>query len=344
MPDYQDLIDLVRGPIPQKPLPAIWDFCPCHAGAVGGLPDLIRYYFDVDEKVRAQLKLKEVLPEALILPGIFPDLGVIVEVSAFGGQMLWFDNGAPYISPSLRSSGEIDNLKAPKPGKAGLTPVVLTQREMMRQKLKNQGMELEKFAMSMGPAEISGLLLGYEKYYLAMHDDPKRLHTLMEIVSDFVIEWMRLQDVTMGGAEVLVIADHVCHQVKPAHLNEFIFPYINAIFAAFPKAIKIYHNEGYHSDRHIETILNFGADIWHFGSDAHHLSDLYPRVGDKIVLFGGIDPHGVMRNGTPEEVRAETRAAKNAAAGRRLVLSTGTGTTPDATLANQRAMVEEALA
>jgi uroporphyrinogen decarboxylase len=344
MPDYQDLIDLVRGPVPEKPLPAIWDFCPCHAGAVGGLPDLIRYYFDVDEKVRAQLRLKEVIPEALILPGVFPDLGVIVEVSAFGGQMLWFDNGAPYISPSLGELKEIDTLKTPKPGKAGLTPVVLTQREMMRQRLKERGLELERFAMSMGPAEISGLLLGYEKYYLGLHDDPKHLHALMEMVTGFVIEWVRLQDTTIGGADVLVIADHVCHQVRPEHLNEFIFPYINAAFSTFPEAIKIYHNEGFHSDEHIETVLRFGADIWHFGSDVHDLSDLYSRVGDKVVLFGGVDPHGVMRHGTPEEVRVETRAVKEAANGRRLLLSTGTGTTPDATLTNQRAMVEEALA
>jgi len=30
---------------------------------------------------------------------------------------------------------------------------------------------------------------------------------------------------------------------------------------AFPEAIEIYDNEGYHSDRHIETVLRFGADM-----------------------------------------------------------------------------------
>ena len=50
MPDYSDLINLVRGPQPQKPLPCIWDFFPCHAGAVGDVPNFLEYYFDVDEK------------------------------------------------------------------------------------------------------------------------------------------------------------------------------------------------------------------------------------------------------------------------------------------------------
>jgi uroporphyrinogen-III decarboxylase len=51
-----------------------------------------------------------------------------------------------------------------------------------------------------------------------------------------------------------------------------------------------------------------------------------------------------MRHGTPALVRAETRAVVEASRGRRLLLSTGTGTTPETTLENQRAMVEEALA
>jgi uroporphyrinogen decarboxylase len=344
MPDYRDLISLVRGPFPEKPLPAIWDFCPCHAGAVGGIPNLIRYYFDIEEKLRVQLKLKELLPEALILPGVFPDLGVVVEVSAFGGQLLWFENSAPYISPPLRDLKDIDSLKPPRPGKAGLTPLSLIQREMICQRLEDQGKQMEKFALCMGPAETSGLLLGYEKYYLGMYDDPKRFHRLMEMVTGFLVEWLRCQEANMGEAEVIVVADHVCSQVGPKHLNEFIFPYIKAIFSTFPEAIKIYHNEGFHSDRHIETVLRFGADIWHFGSDMHALPDLYAKVGDEVVLFGGVNPHGVMRHGTPALVRAETRAVVEASRGRRLLLSTGTGTTPETTLANQRAMVEEALA
>jgi hypothetical protein len=82
--DYlQDLIRLVQGPVPKKPLPAIWDYFPCHAGAVGGVDNFIDYYFDVEMKLHLQLKLIDLLPEALILPGVFPDLGVIVEASAF---------------------------------------------------------------------------------------------------------------------------------------------------------------------------------------------------------------------------------------------------------------------
>ena len=344
MPTYQDLIRFVRGPILPKPIPAIWDFFPSHVTAVGGVPNFLDYYLDVDEKLRVQLKLQELLPDALILPGVFPDMGVIAEVSAFGGKIQWFEDGAPFIHPAIREAREIDSLKLPSPGLAGLTSLVLVQRETMRRKLRQKGREMEKWALSMGPAEISGLLMGYDKFYFTMYDDPQRFSRLLEIATEFIISWLKKQDEKYGGLEVFALADHVPNQVKPDRAKEFFLPRIQAIFASFPKAVKIYHNEGLHSDQHVELLLNYGADVWHFGSDVHQLSDLYSKIGDRIVLFGGLNPHGVMRHGTPGEVWAETRKAVRAAKGHKILLSTGTGTTPDATLENQRAMVQAALA
>ena len=342
MPDYHDLIRLVRGPVPEKPLPCIWDFFPCHAGALGSVDNFLDYYFDVDLKLQLQLKLQELMPEALILPGVFPDLGVIVEVSAFGGRIRWFEQGAPFIGEAIREFKEIDTLKMPEVGLAGLMPLVLNQREVMRKKLKARGQEMARWGMSMGPAEVCGLLLGYQNFYLGLYEDPQRIKSLMEMVTQFIIEWLHRQAQAFGGLSVMCLADHVCNQVQPGHLAEFILPYERAVLAEFPDTIKIYHNEGRHNDEQIKMILDFGADIWHFGSDQHDLGDLYTKVGDEIVLFGGVDPHGAMRFGTPDEVRAETAKVLQAAQNRRLLLSTGTGTTPETTLENQRAMVAAA--
>jgi uroporphyrinogen-III decarboxylase len=344
MPDYSDLISLVRHPGPSRVLPCFYDFAPCHAAAAGGIPDLMRYYFDVDEKLECQLRLKALLPEALVFPGVFADFGVIAEVSAFGGQMLWFENGAPFIHPCLGALADIDALKLPKPGYSGLTAAVIAQQAAMQARLRGRGLSLEPFALSMGPAEISGLLMGYDRFYMGLYDDPKRIKTLLALVTEFVIAWLKKQGEAFGGAEILMVADHVCHQVRPQQLNEFILPFVSAVFAEFPDAVKVYHNEGLHSPAHIETVLRFGADVWHFGSDVHPLPELLDRVGERLVLFGGLNPHGVIRTGSPQEVFAEARAAAAAAKGRRLILSSGTGTTPDAPLENVRALVAGAMA
>jgi len=344
MPDLQDLIRWVHGPVPGKPLPAIWDYFPCHAGAVGGVANFLDYYFDVEWKLQLQLKLMQLIPEALILPGVFPDLGVIVEASAFGGQIVWFEKGAPFIFPAIRDLREIDVLKMPPVGTAGLMPLALRQREVMRRKLKGKGREMERWGFSMGPAEVTGLLLGYDKFFLALYDDPQRLSRLMEMVTEVIVSWLRKQEAEYGGIEVLCLGEHVPHQVNPEQMREFILPRMKAIYSAFPRAVKIYHNEGFHSNDHFPLVLEFGADIWHFGSDVHPIKDFYSKTKDRIIPFGGVNPHGVMRHGSPQQVWSEPRAVVQAAKGHKLLLSTGTGTTPEATLENQRAMVEAALA
>lgn len=339
-----DLIRLVRGPVPEKPLPAIWDYFPCHAGAVGGVENFLDYYFDVDFKLRLQLRLMELIPEAVILPGVFPDLGVVVEASAFGGQIVWFERGAPFIFPAVREPGEIDRLKMPEAGLAGLMPLALRQRETMRRRLKEAGREMDRWGFSMGPAEVSGLLLGYDKFYLWLYDEPERLSRLMALVTEMIVAWLKKQEGEYGGLEVVCLGEHVPHQVSAEQMKAFILPYLKTVYSAFPRAVKIYHNEGLHSDRHIPLVLEFGADIWHFGSDVHPIGDFLAKTRGRIIPFGGVNPHGVMRHGTPEQVYAETRAVVQAAKGCKLLLSTGTGTTPEATLENQRAMVAAALA
>ena len=344
MKTLQDLAVLVRGPIPEKPLVAIWDFAPCQDSLVGGVPDWRRYYLDVDFKLSTQIRLQELFPDALILPGVWPDMGVVIEASAFGGRITWFENGAPFIGSSISDLKAIDHLKVPDPSNTGLMPLIIVQLKQMIEKLKARGRKMEQLVISMGPAEIAGLVLGYDRYYIGMFDDPKRVTRFMECITEMVIQWLRLQEHTIGQAELLILADHVPNQVNVEQMETFILPYIKAIFEAFPHAMKMYHNEGFHTDPHIQLIQRFGFDIWHIGSDRHDLAKLYPLLDEKIVLFGGLNPHGPLRVGTPEEVKRETEACLKAARGRKLLLSSGTGTTPDVIPENLRTMVQTALA
>ena len=343
MPTYDDLFNLVRGSEPHPPIPAIWNYAPCHFGAIGGEPDVYRFYFDVDYKLANQLKLAELIPDAFLLPGFFADLGVVVEASAFGGEMLWLPDTAPHIHASVTEFSQIDRLRKPKAGLSGLMPLQLTQYRLINERLAQKGLPPNRYIHIMGPAEVAGLILGYDKFFMGLYQDPKRVVNLMEIVTELLIGWLKLQSEAVGGARVLCVADHATSQINPEHLEKLVLPFEKAVFSEFPEPIKIYHNEGRHSKRHMELMLQAGAEVWHCGSDMHDINELYDNVGDEIVLFGGLNPHGNMLNGTPEDVRAETRYVKKAARGHRILLSTGTGTTPNVNLANQRAMVDEAL-
>jgi uroporphyrinogen decarboxylase len=340
MKNLQDLVSLVKSPVARKPLSAIWDYAPCHASLVDGIPDMRRYYFDTDLKLSLQLLLQERFPQALVLPGAWPDLGVVVEASAFGGRVTWFADGASYISPSAASVDFVDSLRVPKPGEDGLTALYMVQLKQMAEKLRSRDRRLEGLVMSMGPAEIAGLILRYDTLYTTIYDDPRRLSLLMEIITGFIIRWLHVQEQVVGPADLVIIADHVPHQVQPAQVQDFILPCMKAIYDEFPRSIKLYHNEGFHSPDHIRLIQDFGFDIWHLGSDCYTLDYIFSVVDKSIVPFGGLNPHGALRSGSVDEVRAETRRCLQAASGRRLLLSSGTGTTPDVIPANVEAMIK----
>jgi hypothetical protein len=117
MPNYEDLISLVRGPAPHKahtgdlelravPLWGHWSVS----------PTIHRFYFDVDYKLANQIKLAELIPDAFLLPGFFADLGVVVDASAFGGELLWLEGTALPIS-TLQSMTSSRSIKLGRPSR-----------------------------------------------------------------------------------------------------------------------------------------------------------------------------------------------------------------------------------
>jgi len=222
-------------------------------------------------------------------------------------------------------------------------PLFLVQLKQMRDTLQANNVTSGKIVIGLGPADLAGLILGYDQFFLGLHDDPKRVSALLEQLSGFIIAWFRLQESIIGNAELMILVDHVPSQVSPTHLENLILPHIQRIFQSCPNAVRMYHNEGFHSDAHIRLVQEFGFDVWHFGSDKHDLASLFACLDEDVCLFGGLNPHGVLRTGTPDQVKQETLACLRAAKGRRLVLSSGTGTTPDVPPVNVMAFIKTAI-
>lgn len=340
--DLLDLKELIRSDTPMH-MPVVYNFEPCCAAIGGGFTNLTEYYLDVDLKLERQLKMLDLFPEALVFPGVFADFGVIAEIPSFGGRIEWSDTQAPYCHAALNSIEEVDTLRMPVPGLSGLTAPLIAQKKTMIRKLAERGEKLRRFSMSMGPAEIAGLVVGYENFFTAMYEDPDRVKKLMEMTTEFVIEWYKVMGAPTGGNDAILLGDHLCSQISPDCFEEFVYPYIKEVFNSLDKdCVKVYHNEGRHTDRHIELVLDYGADVWHFGSDVHDIKTMLEKVGDEIVLFGGLNPHGVLRTGTPEQVRQEALLVKSQALGHKLLFSSGTGTTPDTSYENMKALISVA--
>ena len=312
----------------------------------------IDYYLKPALKLKTQLSFQDNFPEIISLTGVYADFGSAVEPSAFGCPVVWFDNQPPYTKPIINSISDVLHLKMPNPEENGLMRKALKEYEYMWAHIEKKYVEdygnLEGLGYSLGPVETSALIMGYDKFLIGLYDNPKIIHTLLEMVTKATIKWLRVQEKINGKLKRLYVPDHMPTQMSKSHFKEFFLPYLKEIYNEFPKALKLYHNEGNVS--HILTeIPNIGADIFHFGITTKSnvaspaLKDLEvakKAIGDKICLMGNLDPVKEMLFLPPKRVLGICKSRLDVGApGGRYFLSSAGGMAPGTPHENIKAMI-----
>ena len=311
------------------------------------------YYLNPKLKLQTQTLFQMDFPDILMVPGIWADFGSVVEPSAFGCEVVWFDRDAPYIKPALDDVKDITKLKLPDPQKSGLMPKALEQYTYIwahvdKKLVSNYGY-LDGLAFCVGPVETAALILGYDKFLLLLYDNPDLAHKLLDLVTEGIMNWLKAQQRMNGKIKRLFVADHMPTQVSSSHFEEFCLPYFRRIFQEFPQAVKLYHNEGNVS--HILTkIPQIEANIFHFGiatklnktsPSIEDLKQAKKKIGKQICLMGNLDPLKELLNVDPEKVSAlcRERIRYGAPCGGYLLSSAG-GMAPGTPRRNIQAMLE----
>jgi len=330
----------VRHCEPEKVPVVIYDVAPFVSRFVG-VPAR-RYYLDAATKFSAQLHLQQEFPRALCIPGIWADFGAVAEASALGCHVVWFEDDAPYVRPALNELDNIRHLQPSNPRQDGLMPLALLQYEFMWKHLDEEYIEnygfLDGLGYSIGPLEIGAMVLGYDKFFLGFYIGPELIHKLLAITTDSVLAWLEAQQQINGKLRHLVIADHLPSQVSREHFKEFCLPYLNRVFTAFPRALKIWHNEG-----RVTHILDLVPDI---GMDCFHYGDADPKktkstIGQKVALMGNVDPVNILLRGNPTQVLKACEAClKIGSPHGGFVLSSGGGLAPNTPRDNIQAMLD----
>ncbi len=271
------------------------------------------YLYDAETKLRVQCTFQDDYPEALLVPGIYPDFGCgVVEPSAFGCRLVGRENNPlcpepvcpqPF-GPQPGNGGleAVDRLKMPDPEKDGLLPQVLEQyryyRDNLDMKYRDEYGYLDGFAFCMGPVETAALVAGYENFLIGMHDCPERIHRLLNMTTDFTLMWLRTQEKINGGLKRIYLFDHTPARVGPDHFEEFVFSPLRTVCSAYPDALKIFHI----CERNILHVLgrlgDIGIDVLYFAAD---LEEVKGALGDRVSLMGNIS-NVLLMNGNPEQV------------------------------------------
>lgn len=303
------------------------------------------YYHDPGTKFQTQLTIIDEFTDIHWVPGLHHDFGVATEASAFGASIRWFEDDSPYVEPLLESANEAFSIKLPNMKKDGLLAEALETYRYMWHNVEPRYVEgyryLDGIVQSMGPVEIAAMLRGYETFFLDLFDAPKAIHALIDICTDAVIEWLRAQEEVNGNAKFVIVNEHFPGHLSPAHIEEFVLPYLKRIFDSFDdNAIKLFHNEG-PSDHYLPRIVEWSSDVFHCGDVDLKLAK--DTIGDQVCLMGNVKATGTLLHGTPGEVgELCLEKMKTASEGSGYILCTGGAFAPGTPRENLQAMVDAA--
>lgn len=127
-----------------------------------------------------------------------------LEAKAFGAEVAFFKNQPPRIAaPILRSSSQVDALKAPEPSKDELLREVLRATELLADRAKGKWLVIGR---ALGPCSLPIELMGMEPWLelLLLGDDRRRRHVL-QVTCQFSTSWANA--LLAAGADVVAMVE-----------------------------------------------------------------------------------------------------------------------------------------
>lgn len=331
---WETLIAVVRGETP-RPLPTgfIID-CPWLPNWAGHT--ILDYFTDERMFLEDNLKAIRTFPKALFLPGFWSEYGMCTEPSAFGAASVWEQNEFPFAKKVLRSPAEVDGLERPNPRKDGLLPFVIKRLQHLEPEIERAGHRI-RFAVARGPLNIATFLMGATEFLTAIKTEPERMHRLLSITTDFLVDWIAYQRECFPSIDGILLLDDIVGFVGRRDFESFGLPYLKRAFDA-DVTVKFFHNDA-PCKACAPCLPDAGINLLNFGVQ-HTLGEMRAWTGDSITLLGNLPPRDVLGAGTPADVTRAVTDMLNAAGFRsRLIPSCGGGMPPGVPTENIEAFV-----
>jgi uroporphyrinogen-III decarboxylase len=301
---------------------------------------LIDYLTDSRIWLDANMYAVERFPEVLWLPGFWAEFGMISNPPSFGAKCIWPEDGFPTCEPVLRDYADIADLAVPDVRADGLLPLILARVQQNLPAIQAAGHRV-RFAAAHGPLTIGSYLLDHTPFFLGMRTEPAAIHRLLEITTQFVIDWLRLQKERIPSIDGILVLEDMMGFVGVQDFREFALPYMTRIFASLDVSIRFLHNDaaGLITAQHLTEM---GVNLFNFSFE-HPIAEIRRLAGDGVTLLGNIPPRDVLGRGTEQDVREHVaRVLCQLADHRRLIVSGGGFTPPQFGEAKIRAVCEAA--
>lgn len=298
-------------------------------------------YFSSDEIwFEANLKVVHEFSDCIFLPGFWAEFGMCTEPSAFGCKCSWAQDEPPHAEKILTDIKDVGLLARPDPKIDGLLPLVLNRLKLNQSHTEQAG-HFIKFAVSRGPLNIASFLLGATEFLTAVRTRRDQIHKLLNVVTDFIIDWLSLQAETFPTIDGIFVLDDIVGFLGPEDFKKTALPYLTRIFQSFDVSVKFFHNDaaGLVCAPYLGEI---GVNLFNFSFE-HSLAEMKKLTNDNVTLLGNIPPRDIFADGTTEDVHRSVRAALDSITDRtRIILSAGGGLPPGVPTQNINAFLAAA--
>lgn len=177
-------------------------------------------------------------------PAIPTDLGTHVIATAFGAKVKSFDDGRHYLEgPIVFSAADVDRMQKPSV-KTGFVKEQLRTIEAFLEHTKGQ--IPIRAGDNVGPLSVAEMLWHSEDFYSSILLNPAKVHQLLDVITDFIIEYIHCmraisaQVITLPWPPVwkpielgAYISDDTMSMVSPDQYEEFSVSYNNRISEEF---------------------------------------------------------------------------------------------------------------
>ncbi|MDE6973169.1 MAG: uroporphyrinogen decarboxylase family protein [Lachnospiraceae bacterium] len=259
----------------------------------------------VEEMVRdghLQAVCMEAVAKRFDTGAAFSLMDLSVEAEAFGSPIHYSGDEVPTVTAAIiHDEEEAEALRVPEVGEGRTGECVKGIREIC-------GLITDRPVLAgiIGPYSLAGRLLDMTEIMVLCYEEPELVETVLKKTTEFLIKYARA--FKEAGADGIAIAEPAAGLLSPGLIAEFSTPYVKQIRDAVEddSFMILYHNCG-NAVPLLDNIKEIGAAGYSFGNAIDIEEALKVMPGDSIVI-GNIDPAGIIRNGTPEQIREETLA------------------------------------
>lgn len=258
----------------------------------------------VDEMVRdghLQAMCMKAVADRFDTGAAFSLMDLSVEAEAFGSPVHYCEDEVPTVTAAIvHDEEEAEALKVPEVGAGRTGECVKGIREVT-------GLITDRPVLAgiIGPFSLAGRLLDMTEIMILSYEEPELVETVLEKATEFLIKYAKA--FKEAGANGIAIAEPAAGLLSPGLISEFSTPYVKRIRESVEddSFMILYHNCGSVVPL-LGNIREIGAGGYSIGN-AVDIEEALKVIPQDSIVIGNIDPAGTLRNGTPEQVKKETR-------------------------------------